>query len=52
VSEVSAEDFEPILAQVRQFVRTKVVPREAEILATDAIPVDLRKQAAEMGLFG
>jgi acyl-CoA dehydrogenase len=52
MSEVSAEDFEPILAQVRQFIRTKVVPRESEILETDAIPIDIRKQAAEMGLFG
>lgn len=52
MSEVSAEDFDPILAQVRQFIRTKVVPRESEILETDAIPADIRKQAAEMGLFG
>ncbi|MBF6168731.1 acyl-CoA dehydrogenase family protein [Streptomyces gardneri] len=52
MSEVSAEDFAPILAQVRQFVRTKVVPRESEILATDAIPDDLRRQATDMGLFG
>ncbi|RMI28793.1 acyl-CoA dehydrogenase family protein [Nocardia stercoris] len=52
MSDVSAEDFAPILAQVRQFIRTKVVPREPEILATDAIPADIRRAAAEMGLFG
>ncbi|WP_017580938.1 acyl-CoA dehydrogenase family protein [Nocardiopsis valliformis] len=50
--EVTAEDFTDIHAQVRDFVRTKVVPRENEILATDAIPDDLRKAAADMGLFG
>src|SRR6202522_3791070 len=50
--EVTAEDFQAILAQVRDWVRTKVVPREREIADADAIPDDLRKQAADMGLFG
>jgi acyl-CoA dehydrogenase len=49
---VSAEDFRLILDQVRDFIRTRVVPREQEIADTNAIPDDLRKQAAEMGLFG
>jgi acyl-CoA dehydrogenase len=52
MSAVSSEDFEPILAQVRDFVRTRVIPREQEIADADAIPDDLRKQAADMGLFG
>src|SRR6202789_1723185 len=51
-AEVSPEDFKPILAQVRDFVRTKVIPREQEIADTNAIPDDLRKLAADMGLFG
>ncbi|AHH17638.1 acyl-CoA dehydrogenase [Nocardia nova SH22a] len=50
--EVGPEDFSAILAHVREFVRTKVVPREQEIMEADAIPDDLRKQAAAMGLFG
>lgn len=50
--EVSTEDFGPILAQVREFIRTRVVPREREIMAADAVPDDLRAQAAQMGLFG
>ena len=49
---VSSEDFEAIRAQVRDWVRTRVVPREREIADADAIPDDLRKQAADMGLFG
>src|SRR5450631_2568354 len=49
---VSADDFRLILDQVRDFIRTRVVPREQEIADTNAIPDDLRKQAAEMGLFG
>jgi acyl-CoA dehydrogenase len=49
---VAAEDFAPILAQVKQFVRDEVVPREREIADTNAIPDDLREKAAAMGLFG
>lgn len=51
-SEVDAEDFADILAATRAFVRTAVVPREAEIAETDAIPEDIRSGLAEMGLFG
>ncbi|OCB45769.1 acyl-CoA dehydrogenase [Mycobacterium vulneris] len=51
-SEVSAEDFAEILAQTRSFIRSAVVPRENEILATDQVPDDLREQAKNMGLFG
>lgn len=50
--EVSDDDFDQILAQTRQFIRTAVVPREQEILATDKVPDDLRDQAKQMGLFG
>jgi acyl-CoA dehydrogenase len=49
---VSAEDFADILAQVRRFVRSDVVPRENEIMADNRIPDDLRAAAADMGLFG
>jgi acyl-CoA dehydrogenase len=51
-SQVSDEDFQEILAQTRQFVRTAVVPREQEILDEDMVPDDLRDQAKKMGLFG
>src|ERR1700761_1635007 len=52
VETVSEEDFADIRAQVRQFVRNEVVPREREIQELDEIPDDLREQAAAMGLFG
>jgi acyl-CoA dehydrogenase len=52
MSHVSDEDFQQILAQTRQFVRTAVMPREQEILAEDRVPDDLRDQAKAMGLFG
>ncbi|WP_431238741.1 acyl-CoA dehydrogenase family protein [Mycolicibacterium aichiense] len=51
-TDVSDDDFREILAQTRQFVRTAVVPREAEILAEDKVPDDLRDQTKAMGLFG
>src|ERR671919_2976201 len=49
---VSDEDFAQIRQATRAFVRNKVVPRELEIMETDAIPDDIRHQAAKMGLFG
>jgi acyl-CoA dehydrogenase len=52
VSQVGPEDFAQMLSQTRDFVRTKVVPRETEIMETDAVPDDLRKHIVEMGLFG
>lgn len=51
-AEVSDDDFREILAQARSFIRTAVVPRENEILATDKVPDDIREQAKAMGLFG
>ena len=52
VSQVDEEDFAEILAATRSFVRTKVLPRETEIMNGDRIPDDLRAAAAELGLFG
>src|ERR1700759_4203702 len=51
-SVVDDDDFQQILAQTRQFVRSAVVPREQEILAADRVPDDLRNLAKDMGLFG
>ncbi|CUU59263.1 acyl-CoA dehydrogenase [Parafrankia irregularis] len=45
-------DFSEVLASVRRFVRERVVPAEAEIERTDAIPAGIRTEAADMGLFG
>ncbi|NDK91625.1 acyl-CoA dehydrogenase [Gordonia desulfuricans] len=50
--DVPDDVFADVVAQVRHFVRTHVVPRETEILATDEIPGDLRQKAKDMGLFG
>lgn len=45
-------DLDDILAQIRHFIRSEVVPAEDEIENTDAIPERLRQQAKDMGLFG
>jgi acyl-CoA dehydrogenase len=50
--DVPDDVFSDVLKQISVFVRAKVMPRELEIMATDAIPADLRAQAADMGLFG
>jgi len=50
--QVSAEDFAAILSQTHDFVRQSVVPRELEIMHGDMVPDDIRKQSADMGLFG
>ena len=49
---MSDDDFREILAATRQFVRLAVVPREAEISESDAVPDDVRDPAKRMGLFG
>ncbi|GAA1216274.1 acyl-CoA dehydrogenase family protein [Prauserella alba] len=52
LEQVGDDDFAAILAAARDFVRSRVVPRENEIMEADAIPDDLRAQVADMGLFG
>lgn len=50
--EVPDDVFEDVVKQIAHFVRSRVVPREVEIMNSDSIPDDLRAQSAEMGLFG
>jgi acyl-CoA dehydrogenase len=49
---VDADDFRAVRAAVRELIRGSVLPREEQIEDDDAIPAELRAQAAEMGLFG
>jgi acyl-CoA dehydrogenase len=51
-SEVTDDDFRMILAQVREFIAKEVIPREADIARDDRIPDEIRRAAADMGLFG
>jgi acyl-CoA dehydrogenase len=50
--DVPDDVFTDVHRQVAGFVRTRVVPRETEIMQTDAVPDDLRREVAAMGLFG
>lgn len=45
-------ELREILGTVRDFVRGEVVPAEDEIEANDEIPARIRRQAADMGLYG
>ena len=49
---MDTEDFADILAAVREFVRTRVIPIEEQIEEEDRIPEDLIAESKEMGLFG
>src|SRR4051794_38170232 len=52
IPNVADSEFKLVLDAVRRLVRNDVLPREQEIEDTDAIPEDLRRKAADMGLFG
>ncbi len=49
---VTDDDFRLILAQVREFIAKEVIPREADIARDDHVPDEIRRAAADMGLFG
>ncbi|GAA1894770.1 acyl-CoA dehydrogenase family protein [Williamsia serinedens] len=51
-AEVTDDDFRVILAQVREFIAKEVIPREGDIARDDRIPDEIRRAAADMGLFG
>jgi acyl-CoA dehydrogenase len=45
-------DLDAVLDTVRELIRKRVIPNEANIDATDEMPAGLREEAARMGLFG
>jgi acyl-CoA dehydrogenase len=45
-------DLDAVLVTVRDLIRRRVIPHEADIDATDEMPAGLREEAARMGLFG
>ena len=46
------ETFDALLGTVERFVRERLIPREAEVVETDAIPADILADMRRMGLFG
>ncbi|MGZ5137648.1 MAG: acyl-CoA dehydrogenase family protein, partial [Burkholderiales bacterium] len=47
-----AETFNVLLSSIDRFVRERLIPREADVVEADAIPVDLLSDMRAMGLFG
>jgi acyl-CoA dehydrogenase len=46
------ESFNILLDTVERFVRERLIPREAEVAETDAIPADVLDEMRRLGLFG
>lgn len=47
-----SESFSILLDTIERFVRERLIPREAEVAETDAIPDDILQEMRGMGLFG
>ena len=47
-----AESFGLLLDTIERFVRDRLIPREQEVVDTDAIPPDILADMRRMGLFG
>lgn len=47
-----AESFRLLLDTIERFVRERLIPREPEVVETDAIPADILADMRRMGLFG
>jgi acyl-CoA dehydrogenase len=47
-----SESFNILLDTVERFVRERLIPREAEVAETDAIPADVLDEMRRLGLFG
>lgn len=46
------ESFQILVDTIDRFVREQLIPREAEVVDTDAIPADIVAEMRRMGLFG
>ncbi len=46
------DDFSDMLAQLREFIREEVIPRETQIADENRIPDELREMTKQLGLFG
>ena len=46
------ESFKLLLDTIERFVRERLIPREQEVVDTDAIPADIVAEMRRMGLFG
>ena len=49
---MDADVFEQFIHQLKRYVRDRLLPAEAQVIAEDKIPDDLLAEMREMGLFG
>ncbi|MFG1346631.1 acyl-CoA dehydrogenase family protein [Xanthobacter autotrophicus DSM 431] len=49
---LDSETFSLLLETVNRFVSERLIPRETEVVETDAIPADIVAEMGDLGLFG
>ncbi|WP_295631780.1 acyl-CoA dehydrogenase family protein, partial [Novosphingobium sp.] len=49
---MDADVFEQFIDQLKRYVRDRLLPAEAQVIADDRIPDDLLAEMRDMGLFG
>jgi acyl-CoA dehydrogenase len=52
MSGMDPEIFEAFIDQLRRYVRERLIPAEADVIAQDRIPEDILQEMRDMGLFG
>ena len=49
---MDADVFEAFIEQLKRYVRERLIPAEADVIANDRVPDDILAEMREMGLFG
>jgi acyl-CoA dehydrogenase len=49
---MDTEVFDQFIEQLKRYVRERLIPAEAQVIADDMIPQDILNEMREMGLFG
>ncbi len=52
MSGMDPEIFDAFIDQLRRYVRERLIPAEADVIAQDRIPEDILQEMRDMGLFG
>ena len=52
MSGMDPEIFDAFIDQLRRYVRERLLPAEADVIANDRIPEDILQEMRDMGLFG
>lgn len=49
---MDSDDFDAFIEQLKRYVRERLIPAEADVIASDRIPDAILNEMREMGLFG